>query len=114
MSPEAIKDHALAHPGACHVVQWRGSDVYKVGGKVFALVSHKRGQISVKCSDEAAAAFLIEIGVATRAPYLPRGGWVAFDLATSDAGDLQERISLSYRVVSMALPAELRQGLDGS
>jgi predicted DNA-binding protein (MmcQ/YjbR family) len=34
-----IHTFCLCLSGATHVVQWGGSDVYKVGGKVFAIAS---------------------------------------------------------------------------
>jgi predicted DNA-binding protein (MmcQ/YjbR family) len=37
MTREQIEATALGFPAVTKVVQWGGSDVYKVGGKVFAI-----------------------------------------------------------------------------
>ena len=41
-------------PAATHVVQWGGADVWKVGGKVFAIGGWSDGEdlaVTFKCSD---------------------------------------------------------------
>ncbi len=70
MSPEAFEAAALALPATEKVVQWGGADVYKVGGRVFALRTLE-GALSIKVSD-IAYAVLIETGRARPAPYLAR------------------------------------------
>ena len=50
MSPEAFEAAALALPATEKVVQWGGADVYKVGGRVFALRTLE-GALSIKVSD---------------------------------------------------------------
>ena len=104
MTLESIKSHALSHVGASHVVQWMGSQVYKVGGKMFAVHAPEAGHLTVKCDSEETARMLIEFGAAKRAPHLPRGGWVAFDVATTDPEELSARMTRSYEVVRSTLP----------
>lgn len=88
MSPDAFKAACLALPGAQTVVQWGGSDVFKVGPKVFAIASRfaasqPAGYI-FKTSD-LAFELLIEHGLARPAPYLGRARWV--QLLSQDALD---------------------------
>ena len=37
MTRDEFNAHCAAKPAATHVVQWGNSDVWKVGGKVFAI-----------------------------------------------------------------------------
>ena len=61
----------MALPAATKVVQWGGSDVYKVGGKVFAICG-LRGGLSFKVS-EIGFEVLTEGGPARQAPYCAKG-----------------------------------------
>ena len=103
MTRDEIDSHCKSLPGAEMVVQWEGCHVWKVGGKVFAISVPDQERITFKCDHPDTAAFLIEIGVATIAPHLPRGGWVAMAYAT-EAADLVARVSTSYKTVFAALP----------
>ncbi|WP_284154927.1 MmcQ/YjbR family DNA-binding protein [Algicella marina] len=109
MSPEEIEAHCMALPGTTRVVQWGGSHVYKVGGKVFAIYAGRRDGVTVKCADAETAEFLIEIGAAVRAPHLPRGGWIS---VTADAEALDERLQVSYETVRAGLPKAAREALE--
>lgn len=113
LSLDEIKFHALSHRGATHVVQWMGSQVYKVGGKMFAVHGPESGLLTVKCESEDTARMLIEIGAARRAPHLPRGGWVAFDVEQGGADDLRNRIAKSYEVICAKLPKAVQRDLGG-
>ncbi|MEL6584228.1 MAG: MmcQ/YjbR family DNA-binding protein [Pseudomonadota bacterium] len=67
--------------------------------------------MTLKCADEETARFLIEIGAATKAPHLPRGGWIA--LTVTDVGDdeMQERLETSYKTVVASLPKKVQAAL---
>lgn len=104
---ETLEEIATALPGATMVVQWGGAHVFKVGigdkAKVFAILGLQQDRITVKCQDVDTANFLIEIGAAQRAKYLPRGGWLSFDLTQTAPDDLRERLEISYDTVRSGL-----------
>ncbi|HWD66908.1 MAG TPA: MmcQ/YjbR family DNA-binding protein, partial [Caulobacteraceae bacterium] len=75
-----------ALPGVTMVVQWGADGVYKVGGRIFAIVNPSGGA-SFKASDIAFEA-LTDNGWARPAPYLARAKWVYFDdIAGLDADE---------------------------
>ncbi len=111
---DSIHTLALALPSATHVGQWQGCDVYKVGGKVFAIFVPPKNRLTVKCDSEDTARMLIEVGAAVRAPHLPRGGWVAFDAETLNNDECATRICASYEVVRSALPRRLQADMAAS
>ncbi|TCM84697.1 MmcQ/YjbR family DNA-binding protein [Rhodovulum steppense] len=84
------------------------AEVWKLGGKIFAILALGQGRVSLKCPDPAFAEMLIETGRATRAPYLPRGGWIA--LPASDP-DLAHRLTESHATIRASLPRRLRDSL---
>lgn len=78
MTPKTFEARCLRLPAATKVVQWEGTSVFKVGGKMFALgggFAAGTGGYMFKVSDMAYA-MLIEHGVARPAPYLARAKWV--------------------------------------
>ncbi|MEH2484726.1 putative DNA-binding protein (MmcQ/YjbR family) [Bradyrhizobium sp. AZCC 2230] len=75
MTPKTFAIRCLRLPAATKVVQWEGTSVFKVGGKMFALSGGFTASYMFKTADMAYA-MLIEHGVARPAPYLARAKWV--------------------------------------
>ena len=110
MTPEAFEAAALALPAATKVVQWGGSDVYKVGGRIFA-IRGLGGAFSLKVSEIAYEA-LTESGAARPAPYLARAKWVAFDkLEPLDAAEVADWLATAHQLVSAKLTRAQRREL---
>ena len=79
MSPEAFDAFCRALPATTYVNQWGGSDVYKVGGKIFAIAAAfgpDNGLAYTFKASDMAYELLIEAGLARPAPYLARAKWV--------------------------------------
>jgi predicted DNA-binding protein (MmcQ/YjbR family) len=103
-------------PATTHVVQWGGSDVWKVGGKVFAIASWDQGKvdgITFKVSPMAYEMLKDQPGLRP-APYLASRGmtWIQRHGAggLSDI-DLRGYISASHRLVADGLPKKARAAL---
>jgi predicted DNA-binding protein (MmcQ/YjbR family) len=107
---EEIEAFAMGLPAATKVVQWGGSDVYKVGGKVFAICG-LRGGLSFKVS-EIGFEVLTNGGPARQAPYLHKGSWVIVDLDAADAGDMTDWLVNAHALIAAKLPRLKRQELS--
>jgi predicted DNA-binding protein (MmcQ/YjbR family) len=98
-------------PGVTMVVQWGANAVYKVGGKIFAVmgaVGSGSAGCSFKVSDIAYEA-LIESGRARPAPYLARAKWVRFDdLAALDPAEVEDWLRSAYDIVAGKLTKKAR------
>lgn len=109
MTRDEVQACVFALPATTHVVQWGGADVYKVGGKVFAICG-LRGGLSFKVS-EIGFEVLTNGGPARQAPYLAKGHWVIVDLddldAQETAGWLESAHSLIAAKLTKAARAEL-------
>lgn len=107
-------------PATTHVVQWGGADVWKVGGKVFAIGGWSEGPASTvvfKCS-EMAFDILKEKPGCRPAPYLASRGmkWIQrYSAATLDDAALRDYLRESHRLVAAKLTKKLRAelGLHG-
>ena len=99
----------MALSAATHIVQWGGSDVYKVGGKVFAICG-LAGGLSFKVSEIGFMA-LTEGGPGRQAPYLAKGHWVIVDLDDVTPDDLESWLASSHALVAAKLTRAVRREL---
>jgi predicted DNA-binding protein (MmcQ/YjbR family) len=102
LTREQVEALALALPAATKIVQWGGSDVYKVGGKVFAICG-LRGGLSFKVSEIGFVA-LTEGGPARQAPYLHKGSWVIVDLDGAPDEDMADWLTNAHALIAAKLP----------
>ncbi len=109
MTREKIEAVALALPAVTKVVQWGSSDVYKVGGKVFAICG-LRGGLSFKVSDIGFVA-LTEGGPARQAPYLHKGSWVIVDLDAADDADITDWLTNAHALIAAKLTKVVKREL---
>ncbi|MBK0326566.1 MmcQ/YjbR family DNA-binding protein [Rhodobacteraceae bacterium F11138] len=102
-------------PQTTHVVQWGNADVWKVGGKVFAICGWAKGEdaFTFKVSDIAFEVLGDMPGIRP-APYLASRGmkWLQHYAAPGlpDA-ELQRHIRLSYDMIVAKLTKKLRAEL---
>lgn len=101
--------------GVTHVVQWGGSSVWKIGGKIFAICSKwgagDHDKIGFKCSDIAYAVLTERPGIVP-GPYLARAKWIQIEdsEAMSDE-DIRGHIETAYSIVSGRLTRAKRKEL---
>jgi predicted DNA-binding protein (MmcQ/YjbR family) len=101
-----IEAFALALPGTSKVIQWGGSDVYKVGGKVFAICGD--GSISFKVSEIGFEVLTTEGGPGRQAPYCAKGQWVNVALADVGREELESWLTTAHSLISAKLTKKLR------
>ena len=115
MTPKAFEAHCRRLPAVTKVVQWEGTSVFKVGGKMFALArgfTARSGGYMFKTSNMAYA-MLIEQGLARPAPYLARAKWVQLvdNNALSDV-DLAAYLDQAHALVVAKLTRKARRDLE--
>jgi predicted DNA-binding protein (MmcQ/YjbR family) len=98
-----------------HVVQWGNADVWKIGGKVFAIGGWNKGRdaFTFKASD-IAFEVLSDLPGIRPAPYLASRGfkWLQhYDLPGLSDAELKRHIILSYEMVASGLTKKLRKEL---
>jgi predicted DNA-binding protein (MmcQ/YjbR family) len=100
---------AMALPAVTKVIQWGDSDVYKVGGKVFAICG-LRGGLSFKVTEIGFVA-LTEGGPVRQAPYLHKGSWVIVDLDAADDADITEWLTNAHSLIAAKLTKAMKREL---
>lgn len=99
-----------ALPGAgCSEPFGPGTDVWKVGGRIFACIGTANDGVSVKTPDTETAQMLIEAGAGTRAPYFHRS-WLHVPLDAPEA-ELRHRIDASYDLIRASLSKKAQDRL---
>ncbi len=116
MTREEFNDFCQAMPATTHVVQWGGSDVWKVGGKVFAICGWGEGDapaFTFKTS-EIGFEMLRDCPGCRPAPYLASRGfkWIQrYAKGGLDDEGLRDHLSQSYDLVVAKLTAKKRASL---
>ncbi|MEE4189197.1 MAG: MmcQ/YjbR family DNA-binding protein [Roseobacter sp.] len=101
---QVLPEATLAYPP--ELVSW------KVGGKMFACFGGEGEMqgVSVKTQSGEAAAMLIEVGAAIKAPYFHRS-WVRMPFNSTVLEEATHRLHQSYDIIRRTLPKAMRDSL---
>ena len=110
MTPGEVDAYCRSLPAATAQIQWETDQVFKVGGKMFAVLG-PTGTLSFKVND-IAFEMLCETAAARPAPYMARAKWVFLDdVASFDGNDLKAYLAEAHRIIAAKLPGKLRAQL---
>jgi predicted DNA-binding protein (MmcQ/YjbR family) len=115
MDSESVRSFCLSLPHVTEKVQWGNDLVFKIGGKMFAVVvldEASPNRFSFKCTPEKFAE-LIERENIVPAPYAARYYGVALQSWNAlGASELKNLIMDSYEMVLTGLPKKVQAALD--
>jgi predicted DNA-binding protein (MmcQ/YjbR family) len=108
MNVDWVRAHCIALPHTTEEILWGDDLVFKIGGKMYAVVvlgaPHHKVVMSLKCTPEVVGVLVERPGMIP-APYAARSLWVA--LVGEDAlprTEIKGLISRSYELVVAKLP----------
>ena len=115
MDIESVRKFCLSLPHTDEIVQWENDLLFRIGGKMFAVVALEPSHgvvMSFKCTPEKFAELIERDGIIP-APYVARYHWVGFERydAMGDR-ELKELLKISYQLVLDKLPKKIRAGLE--
>ena len=115
LTRDDLNQYCASLPHATHVVQWGGSDVYKIGGKLFAVIGMGGigNAVTFKAS-ELALEVLSDAPGLRPAPYLASRGlkWIQHYAEPGLSDDsLRDHIKASYDMVVTGLTRKKRSEL---
>jgi predicted DNA-binding protein (MmcQ/YjbR family) len=116
MDLDWIRKFCLALPGASERIQWEDDLLFKVGGKMFAVVRLEPGPVwmSLKSTDEDFAA-LTEMPGVIPAPYLARAKWVALETESAlPRSEVHRLLRQSYDLVFAKLTKKIQTQITAS
>ncbi len=115
MDIESVRSFCLSLPHVDEKVQWGNDLLFRIGEKMFAVVSLEPASdhcMSFKCTPEKFAELTEQDGIIP-APYVARYHWVAlerFDVLSDR--ELKELLRTAYGLVRDKLPAKTKRQLD--
>ena len=116
MDIEAVREFCLSLPHTTEQIQWEIDLVFKVGGKMFAVIATEPGRVwmSMKCGDVEFAELVERPGVIP-APYLARAKWVALESSESlPRPELERLLRAAHGIVFAKLPKAMQARLSGT
>src|SRR5262245_16374693 len=115
MTLEKMREYCLSMPHVTEEVLWQKDLVFKIGGKMFAVIGLDAGpasQFSFKCTPEEFAE-LTELDGIIPAPYAARYHWVAVQKPGAlKQIEIKRLIKDSYEMVKAKLPKKTRTQLS--
>jgi predicted DNA-binding protein (MmcQ/YjbR family) len=114
MDIEQVHAYCLSFPHVTEEVLWGNDLVFKIGGKMFAVIGLDPSSdhcMSLKCTPEKFAELTERNGIVP-APYVARYHWVALESFTAlGAKELKSLLRNAYDLVFEKLPKKLRAQL---
>ena len=115
MKPADVEEFLLALPHTTLSVQWGNDRVFKIAGKMFAVIGVRDdktpGGLSFKTSSESFR-ILTELPGIKPAPYLARASWVWLDKpARLKPKELRAYLTRAHAVVASGLPKKTQKEL---
>jgi predicted DNA-binding protein (MmcQ/YjbR family) len=113
MNVEWVREYCLSLPAATEQVQWGDDLVFKVGGKLFAVMPLEPGGpwLSFKCTPEEFSELTERQGVRPAA-YLARAHWISVEHEEAlPRRELERLISQSHALVLEKLPKKIQSGI---
>ena len=115
MDIEQVHAHCLSFPHVTEVVLWGNDLVFKIGGKMFAVIGLDSASdhcLSLKCTPEKFAELIERDGI-NPAPYVARYHWVALERFNAlSEKELKALLLNAYDLVLEKLPKKARAELE--
>ena len=117
MDIESVRKYCLSLPHVDEKVQWENDLLFRIGGKMFAVVALEPSHgvlMSFKCTPEKFAELVEHDGIIP-APYVARYHWVGFERfdALPDR-EIKELLTRAYELVRDKLPRKIKDNLSSS
>ena len=115
MDNESVRAYCLSFPYATENVQWGADLVFKIGGKMFAVIGLDAASdhcMSFKATPEKFAELTERNGIVP-APYVARYHWVALERFNAlSEKELKSLLKTAYDLVFEKLPKKVKSGLE--
>ena len=115
MDIESVRSFCLSLPHVDEKVQWGSDLLFRIGEKMFAVVSLEPASdhcMSFKCTPEKFAELTEQDGILP-APYVARYHWVALERFDAlPERELKQLLRIAYELVHEKLPAKIKRQLE--
>ena len=115
MTNESIREHCLSLPHTSEVVQWQEHLLFKVCGKMFAIIDLDGHSCAFRCDPERYAELVEMPDIVPASHNMWKYQWVTTE--TLDAlpeREFRDLLTQSYHIVRATLPKKVLAELDGT
>jgi predicted DNA-binding protein (MmcQ/YjbR family) len=113
MNVDQLRKICLGFPGATEQIQWEDNLLFKVGGKMFAVIPLEPARLwlTLKADPEEFVELTERPGIVP-APYLARAKWISLETAeTLPPAEVSALLRKSYELVLAKLPRAIRESV---
>jgi predicted DNA-binding protein (MmcQ/YjbR family) len=115
MTHESIRDFCLGLPHATEIVQWESHLLFKVGGKMFAILDLDGRSCAFRCTPDRYAELVELPDVVPASHNMWKYQWVTTEtLSALPDREYRELLTQSHDIVRATLPRKVRSALDGT
>jgi predicted DNA-binding protein (MmcQ/YjbR family) len=113
MTNEAIRSFCLALPHTTEIVQWESHLLFKVGGKMFAMIDLDGHSCSLRCDPEKYAELVEMPDIVPTSHNMWKYQWVTMETlsAVTDV-EFRDLLTAAYHIVRATLPKGVQAALD--
>jgi predicted DNA-binding protein (MmcQ/YjbR family) len=112
MTNEAIRKHCLSLPHATEIVQWGDHLLFKVGGKMFAIIELDGHSCAFRCSPETYAELVEMEDIVPASHNMWKYNWVTTEtLSAIPDREFRDLLTASYQIVRATLPRKVRAAM---
>jgi predicted DNA-binding protein (MmcQ/YjbR family) len=113
MTNESIRHHCLGLPHATEIVQWESHLLFKVGGKMFAIIDLDGHSCSFRSTPDGYAEFVEMADIVPASHNMWKYHWVTLDsLMALPERELKAALTTAYEIVRASLPKGVQASLD--
>ena len=115
MTNEKIREHCLRLPHVTEVVQWEEHLLFKIGGKMFAMIDLDGHSCAFRCTPERYAELVEMEDIVPTSHNMWKYQWVTTETLTALAdAEFCELLTEACRIVRARLPKKILAELDAT
>jgi predicted DNA-binding protein (MmcQ/YjbR family) len=113
MTNESIRSHCLGLPHATEIVQWESHLLFKVGGKMFAIIDLDGHSCSFRSTPDGYADLVEMPDIVPSSHNMWKYHWVTLETLTAlPERELKAGLTTAYQIVRASLPKGVQASLD--
>jgi predicted DNA-binding protein (MmcQ/YjbR family) len=113
MTNEGIRNHCLGLPHVTEVVQWESHLLFKVGGKMFAMIDLDGHRCSLRCTPDDYAELVERPDILPASHNMWKYHWVTLESLTAlPEREFRRFLTTAYEIVRARLPKGVQAALD--
>ena len=113
MTNESIRNHCLGLPHVTEIVQWESHLLFKIGGKMFAMIDLDGHSCSLRCTPDRYAELVEMADIVPTSHNMWRYHWVTLEtLSALPEREFRALLTAACEIVRARLPKGVQASLD--